>query len=251
MTVVHTPRYLLRRRLILHLVTRYAAGSFLEIGCGRGELLPWLAGRDFKGIGYEIAHPAAAVARQNVATFEPDLQVVTELDSIRGQKFDYVFAFEVLEHIEDDEEALLDWKDWLKPSGILVVSVPAHRAMWSVADDRGGHFRRYEKAELKSLLERCGYLPQFFWNYGFPLTAVSRHLRSLIYRIARRNQQQEESMLERTMHSSWESTIPLKRATGFASSAMEAAALGLHVLQLAFLNSDLGDGYLVSSQLRE
>src|SRR3546814_6549126 len=62
-------------------------------------------------------------------------------------------AFEVLEHIEDDHAALRQWLGWLKPGGILLMSVPAHPSQWNAADVWAGHFRRYRKRELLGLVE--------------------------------------------------------------------------------------------------
>ena len=50
-----------------------------------------------------------------------------------GETFDLVCAFEVLEHIEDDDAALTEWRARVRPGGRLLLSVPAsERSLRSV-----------------------------------------------------------------------------------------------------------------------
>ena len=53
-------------------------------------------------------------------------------------------AFEVLEHIDDDALALKQWREYLRPSGWLLLSVPAHQDQYGAADELVGHYRRYD-----------------------------------------------------------------------------------------------------------
>ena len=67
-------------------------------------------------------------------------------------EFDYVFAFNILEHIEDDRSALNGWKKLLKPKGKLVVLVPNYPKLFAPMDKEFGHFRRYQREDL---VEKC------------------------------------------------------------------------------------------------
>ena len=247
-TVLHTPSYILRRRIILHLLRRYKPGSFLEIGCGRGELLPHLARLGFDGVGLEISPEVFSRARQIVRPHEPNLSIVTDAGEIEGKRFQYVFAFEVLEHIEDDVGALVEWRKWIAPGGHLMISVPAHMKSWTASDDAVGHYRRYEHDALRRLLENCGYLVDVFWSYGFPLTSLTRRARPFFYR-SRSEVFQGKSKQDRTLHSSLESTLDLSQWRTLArcmSSVMEGIGFTFHVSQLAFRQLDVGDGYIVA-----
>jgi SAM-dependent methyltransferase len=70
----------------------------------------------------------------------------------QDQKFDLVCAFDILEHVDDDERAFSELSRVLKEGGVLVFSVPLHDARWNAFDDFVGHVRRYEPAELMSIL---------------------------------------------------------------------------------------------------
>lgn len=62
--------------------------------------------------------------------------------------FDATVALDVLEHIQEDTEALKEWRRVLKPGGRAIVSVPAYQWLWSDHDVSLGHFRRYTKKEI-------------------------------------------------------------------------------------------------------
>lgn len=73
------------------------------------------------------------------------------------QKFRTVFAINVLEHIEDDIKALRNIHQLLSQDGKVVLLVPAKKFAFSELDRNLGHFRRYEKDELKKSLKTAGF----------------------------------------------------------------------------------------------
>ena len=78
--------------------------------------------------------------------------------------FDYIFALDVLEHVENDRAALKTLKKKLKPNGKLIITVPAFMSMWSHNDEVAHHFRRYEQAELLEKVKESGLK---ILNYSF------------------------------------------------------------------------------------
>ena len=66
--------------------------------------------------------------------------------------FDFVAALDILEHVDDDVQALGELRRVLRPGGRLLLSFPLHRANWTPFDELVGHYRRYEPAHLRSLL---------------------------------------------------------------------------------------------------
>src|SRR5205823_6587749 len=75
--------------------------------------------------------------------FELDLLKMDTADT-----FDVIGSFDVLEHIQEDEEALRRIATALRPGGGLIVTVPQHQFLWSQSDESAQHVRRYERAEL-------------------------------------------------------------------------------------------------------
>jgi len=78
-------------------------------------------------------------------------------DAVFQEEFDGVLAFDVIEHIEDDQTVLVNLHSSLRPGGLLVLTVPACRGIWSAMDEYAGHKRRYSRGELKEKLEKAGF----------------------------------------------------------------------------------------------
>lgn len=68
--------------------------------------------------------------------------------------FDLICIFDVIEHIADDEAVFAQLEDLLVDGGSLFFSVPLHPHAWTDFDTLVGHFRRYEPAQLKAMVER-------------------------------------------------------------------------------------------------
>ena len=71
--------------------------------------------------------------------------------------FQSVIGINVLEHVEDDEKALFHLGNVLKPSGRLLLLVPAKKWAYTDLDRQLGHFRRYEKKELAEKLAKASF----------------------------------------------------------------------------------------------
>jgi len=172
---VPAPSFLLRRNRILRLINKFSAGKLLEIGCGAGTLLHELNQRGFTCEALETSVPALEIARHVNAN---DVVFHQTPQPSWASRFDYLLAFEVLEHIEDDRTALATWHSWIKPGGFILISVPAHMKKWSPSDVWAGHFRRYERLGLVELVTAGGFTIEHFENYGFPLANVISPLRA-------------------------------------------------------------------------
>jgi SAM-dependent methyltransferase len=65
--------------------------------------------------------------------------------------------FDVLEHIENDLEYLKKISWHLEPEGILYLTVPSYRFLWSQEDDSAGHYRRYTLKSINKVLIDSGF----------------------------------------------------------------------------------------------
>ena len=145
-----------------------AARSFLEVGCGQGALAVRLA-REYDYVGFEPDSASSGVASRRLSDLGAGRIEPAMLPSQPTRAFDLVGAFEVLEHLEDDLAALQAWRDWLRPGGGLLLSVPAHQHRYSQADAAAGHYRRYGRDDLISLVKTAGFTDVEVMIYGFPL----------------------------------------------------------------------------------
>ena len=137
----------------------------LEVGCGMGALGAILSSR-YEYTGIEPDAQSFAVARERVVD---GLVLNVGAEGFSGSDFDVVCAFEVLEHIEDDVAALRRWAAFARPGGTIVVSVPAGRERFGAADERVGHFRRYDLGDLVEVMLAAGLTAPVVAPYAFPL----------------------------------------------------------------------------------
>ena len=134
-----------RNRLIIWALGKYCPEfrSFLEIGCGTGYVLSGIAnaypGAQLHGSEIFTAGLAFAAARQPTIDFmQMDGRCIPF-----AEEFDAIGAFDVLEHIEEDEQVLRQMHGALKSGGVILLTVPQHAWLWSPVDDYACHIRRY------------------------------------------------------------------------------------------------------------
>ncbi len=93
--------------------------------------------------------------------------------------FDVIIAMDVLEHIENDGQALQEWLDRLTPNGFIFLTVPALPSLWSQHDVRLAHFRRYTEKTLRAVIESIGaevLRIRYAFFYVTPLVFLVRKL---------------------------------------------------------------------------
>jgi SAM-dependent methyltransferase len=72
-------------------------------------------------------------------------------------EFEVIGAFDVLEHIKEDEKVLTQIYSALKPEGLMLLTVPQHAWLWSPIDEFACHERRYGAADLHQKIEASGF----------------------------------------------------------------------------------------------
>ena len=120
----------------------------LEIGPGLHPRLP-VTGSHFVDLSAPVVEQLSAQGGSAV------LGEITALP-FAAQRFDLVVAFDVIEHVEDDQGAFRELQRVLKPGGHLLLSVPLHSAHWTEFDELVGHARRYDVSPLRALLSDHG-----------------------------------------------------------------------------------------------
>ncbi len=84
-----------------------------------------------------------------------------------SNSFDTVIISDVLEHLKYDELAVNEIKTVLKERGIVIVTVPAYKFLFSEHDEILGHYRRYNKGMLEDLFKKAGFKTKklCYWNF--------------------------------------------------------------------------------------
>jgi SAM-dependent methyltransferase len=251
---VPAPSYILRRAIILDLLATYPPGLVLEIGSASGALLYDLAQRGFFGLGVEQSSEALAVATQiltNVSAF----RVVDRLPEDEIEHYDYVLAFEVLEHIEEDQAALQTWASYLKRGGILMISVPARHHRWNASDVWAGHYRRYERTGIGTRVDNAGFDVLATYSYGWPLSNLLEPIGAWVHgrqlkRAAHANALPVLDKQSRTARSGIQRTVEARLYPMYANWFGAAIFSICSYLQQRVSSTDLGTGYLVLARKR-
>jgi len=150
----------------------------LDVGCGDGLLFERL-----------LSHAT------HVEGVEPDAALVTDRQRAGGRihvqpfdasfrpahRFDLMLFLDVIEHMEDAAGAIEHAAALLEPGGLVLVTVPAFRHLWTTHDDLNRHVTRYTRTELTRLLsphftvERARY----FFRWVHPAKVVQRVLEAV------------------------------------------------------------------------
>jgi SAM-dependent methyltransferase len=134
----------------------------LEVGAGTGNITQFLCagGRAVLATdvvpSYRRELESIFANHHNVRIGKFDLDKTAPAEYV-AEGFDSVVCLNVLEHIENDLFALEQMRAILVPGGKLSLLVPSHQFLYGEFDRAVGHFRRYEKHELKEKLEHAGF----------------------------------------------------------------------------------------------
>jgi len=152
--------------------------EILDVGCGTGAILQRL-GNPEKNVGVDLAEEAVSFCRRR------------GLDNVRqgdicalpfgDASFDAVICSSVLYHqwVSDVAAAVREMRRVLRPSGLLLVNVPAFRFLHSAHDVAVMTARRFRKPEIRKLLLDQDLKIQrltYWTTLLFPLAVVARTL---------------------------------------------------------------------------
>jgi SAM-dependent methyltransferase len=134
------------RKYQILLIKKFIRGKFLEVGAGKGGLIPF-----YKNL------------IKNITIIEPEKKLFKILKkkfsnkkiSIKNQtinnikkKYDTIIYYDVLEHIKNDLNEVKLASKKLNKNGYLIFSVPAYQTFYSSFDKSVGHFKRYNKKDF-------------------------------------------------------------------------------------------------------
>ncbi len=222
-------------------------GCFIEVGPGSGEITKRLLMAGWSGTVYDLSEETVGRLKQR---FSPEI-VSGQLSVVRDdfvnsprlrqkeERVDVIISCMFMEHLDDEaERKFMEFSGTrLKSGGRMIGLVPASPRHWGIEDDIAGHYRRYNKDSLLSLLRATGWKICHVAGLTYP---VSNLLLPLSNYLVRRHEASKLALtlLERTKHSG-RRNVPFK--THFPSILTlllnERTLLPLHWIQKC-LNSD-------------
>jgi SAM-dependent methyltransferase len=163
-----------RRHLLASALRGRTPGRALDVGAAGGGNTRVLRDLGWSASPLEYGEDGALVAAERGL---PVMRADATLLPLADASLDLVVAFDVLEHLVDDDACASEVLRVLRPGGTFLVAVPCDPRLWSAHDEAVGHVRRYTRETLASLLAGGGFEvgPLRSWNVLLrPVVALRR-----------------------------------------------------------------------------
>ncbi len=159
-------------RWIFQLIQPFLGQCILDIGCAIGNITECFLDRQcIVGLDCDrkaIKHIRTRFAdHSNFSAYYADFPK-SDLSFLGTSAFDTITCLNVLEHIADDDSALVTMRTLLVDGGRLILLVPALRWLYGSMDAADGHFRRYSSGELREKLSRASFIVHKIQYMNFP-----------------------------------------------------------------------------------
>jgi SAM-dependent methyltransferase len=142
---------------VFELIRKVRVESFIEIGCGAGDLSLKLCERGMRGVGLDFS---------DLAIEQADL-----METDPGERaHDLGISMMVMEHVENDVGFIKKIASVVKPGGYIILGVPGRRNKWSIEDDTVGHLRRYDREDLQRVMMEACLLEVEVWSVAVPIS---------------------------------------------------------------------------------
>ncbi|MBO3128906.1 class I SAM-dependent methyltransferase [Dermatophilus congolensis] len=143
-----------RRHILKKLLEGRTPGRALDVGAAGGGNTRVLRDMGWQVSPLEYGPEGAEVAKERgLAVMRADAMQLPLPDA----SLDLVTAFDVLEHLEEDDRCVKEVARVLKPGGAFLVAVPADPKLWSSHDVAVSHLRRYTRETLTQVLDQPGF----------------------------------------------------------------------------------------------
>ena len=165
---------------------------------------------------------------------------------------DLVFSMMVMEHVKDEDLFIENLLRLVKPGGYCLLAVPGRKDCWGYEDETVGHLRRYDKGELKEVMERGGLTQVGIWSVGVPVVNLLYSLGNFIIKKSDDRKKLEWSARQQT-EASGVREVPFKTVfPSFFKIILNRITLyPLFILQRFFYNTSLGLTILGIGKVKE
>jgi len=166
-----------RERVVVHELERLRPpggwSRILDVGCGDGLFFGVLRryGKRVEGVEPDAALVSAGGGREEVIHIQP-----FDTDFAPDRRYGLILFLDVLEHMPDPAAAVSHAASLLESGGVVLVTVPAFRHLWTTHDDLNHHLTRYTRRQLETILS--GPLTvekiRYFFRWVYPAKLLVR-----------------------------------------------------------------------------
>ena len=166
--------YVERRKILQRMVRGLPPAKVLDIGAAGGGNTRALVAMGWEAIALEYSEAGARVGRaRGLSVLRADARALPFPDGA----FDLVIAFDVLEHVEEDDVMAAEIHRVLSDGGTALIAVPADMRLWSAHDVAVGHVRRYDRTTLEDVLTNAGLQIESLRSWNVLLRPIAKFRR--------------------------------------------------------------------------
>lgn len=180
------------------LIKKYGiTGPFLDAGGGKGDVSMFLMKKNFNGKMIDFSREAVTQAKINLSKYKDKIKIKHSDIKKEKSKYNFILLWDVIEHVNNDEELIKKCYENLNNGGYILVSFVTKKKEWRKDDVMYGHIRRYEISDIKNVLSDFKILE--IWDFTFPVFWMMRRIYTNFIKEAN-----EKDKLKLTKHSSLE-----------------------------------------------
>ncbi len=149
----------------------YVGKRVLDVGGGVGTVISYYIENADLVVTTELFDKQIDMMRERFKEYDYfhayNMDLTTDdLGPLKKYTFDTIICINVLEHIEKDLATMQLFKTIVQPGGVIVICVPANSKLYCHLDKNAGHYRRYDKGQLREMARKCDLevLDNFYFN---------------------------------------------------------------------------------------
>jgi SAM-dependent methyltransferase len=154
----------------------FIKGNVLDVGSGLGINYEYLKNAEVQS--WTFLEPDNTLL-SNTPKYENSKKINGTLSALNSEsKFDTIIYIDVLEHIKNDKEEVLNASNKLAKEGHLIILCPAHNSLYSPFDKAIGHYKRYNKDDATRLSTEglMKISAKYYDSMSIPLSFANKYI---------------------------------------------------------------------------